>query len=145
MKIHPTIKTFFSYQIPFIFYLMILLPSSLYGSSDLSHNTVQIDTLLNKAWKFRSIQIDSMEWYSLKALELSQTIGYPKGEGDALNTIGFKEFISGHYEKSIDYLEAATLVLDPVKHKEVLAQTKNFMGLVYWSKSELDKALIHQL
>lgn len=116
-----------------------------FANTKVHFSTQQIDGLLETAWGYRSTQLDSMDWFCVEALEESRTLGYSEGEGRALSLQGFREYASGNYIEAIQLLKEAEQILKQIDSKKALAQNNNFLGLVYWSKGELDKAIIYQL
>lgn len=128
-----------------IFFLIFFFSFNGYSNTKVSFSARQIDDLLTKAWEYRSNNLDSMKWYFSEALEWSRNVGYPQGEGKALNTEGFYYYILGKHDLAIEVLKKAEKIQQFLPNKKELAQTTNFLGLVHWARGELDKALVYQL
>ncbi|UOY08964.1 sensor histidine kinase [Muricauda sp. SCSIO 64092] len=82
---------------------------------------------------------DGMEW-SLKALDLAQSIGDKKGQIEALNDAGITHWRFGNITKAKEYLEEALDMSrsDPVDYQSTILSN---LGLVYLEEKNYEKAI----
>ncbi|MGB4204838.1 MAG: tetratricopeptide repeat protein [Bacteroidales bacterium] len=82
----------------------------------------------------RKFAVDSKEKslrYGNEALELSKKINYDKGEATALIALSTAHYSSSDYNKAIEYLKDAYIIIEELKDSSLLLNTLNKLSINY--------------
>ncbi len=79
--------------------------------------------------------------YARKSVSLSEQSSYQQGLGDAYTRIGIACDVSGQYDSSIYFYEAALSIYNKMNNLKGRGSALNNIGLIYWNMADYDKAL----
>lgn len=108
-------------------------------------DTVKANALIDIAFMFRNISVDSAKFYAVKSLEYSKKIGYKKGEAQALRNIGLSYLRSGNYETAINLVKKAVVIAKINGIQVSLADCYNTLGTSYFRLLKYDSATYYYL
>ena len=107
-----------------------------------SSDAEMVDTLNDVANAYLLINNNSQaRTHCQKALELSRSLKYAKGEGLSLELTGQVEYLSGNLTQSLELYAAAFVILKKEDERIGLAQAFLDVGYSYSDLSETDKAI----
>lgn len=141
----PRIKC---YSATFIAVLILLLPcvttnaqpqqviDSIERLLPTQKDTVLAASYNELTWQYRKVDAKKAINYGEKAIELSKTIGYAKGEAQAYNDLGIIYMDDQNFDKALDYYGKAIPIREHLKDQKGLAALYLKIGLVYqkWGK-----------
>jgi signal transduction histidine kinase len=108
-------------------------------------DTVKAEALIDIAFLYRNISVDSAKYYSVKSLGFSKSIGYKKGEAQALRNIGLSYLRSGKYDTAIAIVKSAAIVAQKNTIRSSLADCYNTLGTAYFRLLAYDSATYYYL
>ncbi len=79
--------------------------------------------------------------YSNESKNLSQRVGYRKGEASALSNIGIINEYKGNYDSALFYQAAALKIRQALGEKRGIASSYHSMGVVYVKQGNYEKAM----
>ncbi len=79
--------------------------------------------------------------YAQKALKISEKAGYKKGEGDALNNIGYVYQNEGEIAKAMGCFQRAYEINTNIKNQNGIAASLNNVGFIYYNIGDVTKGL----
>ncbi len=83
--------------------------------------------------------------YAKKALDLSSSINYKKGVGDAYNLLGIANYYSGQFAYALTNYKSSLSVREKLHDKKNIASSLNNIGLVYNQLGDYKQALEYGL
>ena len=79
--------------------------------------------------------------FGTRALEISRSIDFLKGEAFALKYIGMGHLKLANYVKAIDYCQRALDIFETIKYKKGTANILSNLGVIYTNEGDYAKAL----
>jgi len=93
-------------------------------------NTAKRNLLNDLCWEYRIVgEYDKAFEYGEQALEQAQDIGWKKGEGISLGSIGIIYFYQSNYPKALEYYFTSLRIREEIKDKKGIATSLNNIGL----------------
>ncbi|HKR04608.1 MAG TPA: tetratricopeptide repeat protein, partial [Bacteroidia bacterium] len=114
------------------------------GSPDLS-DSIKANILYQLSREYWSSNLDTSMMYAKQVLSLSKTIGYEKGIGNALSSMGVIYWYRGDYQEALSYNEEALRIRLESGNKAAIAKSYNNIGLVYDDQGNFLEALRNYL
>jgi signal transduction histidine kinase len=109
------------------------------------HDTAKADALIDIAFLYRNISVDSTKTYAVKSLDFSKSIEYKKGEAQALRNIGLSYLRSGKYDTAIAIVKRASIIAQKNAIRNSLADCYNTLGTAYFRLLAYDSATYYYL
>lgn len=78
--------------------------------------------------------------HALRALELYRRAGHRRGEGIALNSLGYGSALAGDLPRALRYCTEALTVNNDIDHGKLRAHTYDSLGYIYAQLHEFDKS-----
>lgn len=113
--------------------------------ASLLHDTVRVSVLNDLSKKYWNSDIDTARLYANEALELSNTIDYPRGKCRSLNYLGIAYTNSGDFEKALSYLNQANSLSDQLNDLQLQSGVLTSLGILYRKMSHYPKAVSYYL
>lgn len=79
--------------------------------------------------------------YAQQALEISQSIGYPKGIAESYNNLGTYYRAKGIYDESIDYYFNSLEIMEQLNDLNGIGRCYNLIGILYFNLENFDLSL----
>ncbi|WP_165823920.1 tetratricopeptide repeat-containing sensor histidine kinase [Pseudochryseolinea flava] len=107
-------------------------------------DTVRVNLLLNLARAmYGTGQYNDEVAFALEAKNLSQKLGYKKGEGESWTTLGHVAMRQGAYDSALSHLDHATALFTSIQNYRRLANVHLFKGQVNDYQAKYTVALDH--
>lgn len=106
-------------------------------------DTSRVDVLVNIARELWSTNPTRARTYAHEALGVAERVAYPKGIGNALNTIGVTYYYQGWYDIALEYYFKSLAVRQEIGNKSGVAHSFNNIGLIYNAQNKYDDALTY--
>jgi two-component system sensor histidine kinase/response regulator len=101
----------------------------------------RVNSLVQETYQLRETnQVRAME-YCLLAIGLAKQLGYKKGEGRALGSLGWIYYRKGDFLKALEISYEALKISEQVGDEAELARSLNNVGAIYFEKNQYRKAL----
>lgn len=104
-------------------------------------DTMRTLILHKLAWNLQYVDPAEALKYGQEALELSQKLNFPRGEGAANNVLGSIYELRADYEQALDHYFKGLAIYEELHNRRGKASLYNNVGIIYASQSEYDKAL----
>ena len=125
-----------------IFYLLFVIePTAAQSSKSYHDDTANVIKLISTAQRLRFFKPDSSVVFAEKALQLSRSINFKKGEIAAHNTLGEYHRVSGNYPESLENLFMALQISSEIGDNMQAAEALGFIGITYLNLKEYQTAL----
>ncbi|MBL7842414.1 MAG: tetratricopeptide repeat protein [Cyclobacteriaceae bacterium] len=109
-------------------------------------DSAKIDFLNELSNRYLAYQPQKSKQYAEEALQLSQTVGYKRGEAIALNRLGEYEFRQGNYAKAIELTTASLKLAEQLNDSSTMAMAYRVLGNINtFGFKRFDQALQYQL
>jgi two-component system, sensor histidine kinase and response regulator len=105
------------------------------------HDTIKIMALTSIAYEYRNSKPDTCITIAEKALADSEKIGFEKGKGLALNTVGAGNLYKRKYADALAYYQKALPLFEKVGDKQGIAGGLNGIGIIYKNQGNYPLAL----
>lgn len=133
----------------FLFTLMVSVSKGQHRVTDSLHRELSISTqdtnrvllLSELSLQYRLSTPDSAMWYGQKALSLARQINYPKGEADALGSIGFVMREMGNLPNALKVEFKAIQLAEEHNQPYEVARSQNIIGNIYLDLKDFSQAL----
>ena len=103
-------------------------------------DTVRAELLLDIAFVYRNISVDSAKHYAQQSLSYSKSIDYLKGQVQAIRNIGLSYLREGNYDTAIVLANRAAITAKRNNLSTNLADAYNTLGIAHYRKSNYDSA-----
>lgn len=117
---------------------IVLLCTNLIATSQ---SIQRVDSLNHAATLQQERSPDSVTLFAQAAFSMSQEIGYPKGQIEALSNLGFACYIRGENEKALQYCREAISISVKNGSGYDLSAAYSFLGLTYIQMKEYDEGI----
>ena len=107
----------------------------------LQNGKEKFNTLLEISTIYSGINLDSAKYFTNKAVEISNKINNDSLKIKALVSLGFRNFESGNYEKTIKNFDEALPLIKTIKDSTYLADVYNGYAITYSKKGNLNKSI----
>jgi len=104
------------------------------------NDTARAELLLDVAFVYRNISIDSAKQYAQKSLSYSKSINYLSGQVQAIRNIGLSFLREGNYDTAIVLANRAAVLAKKNGLNKNLADAYNTLGISHFRKSNYDSA-----
>ncbi len=104
-------------------------------------DTLKAELLYKIAWALKYSDPQRATTYAEEGLNLAQTLGWKRGEGNLLNTLGVIYDIKAEYHLALNYYFKALKAKVEIGNKREESFTLNNIGIVYRNLSDFPKAL----
>ena len=108
-----------------------------------SADTNKVNTLIALAFEMRYIDADSLLIFAKQAKGLAETIGFKKGETQALRNIGLGHRYLGSLDSALYYCRVAASLAETYGFTQIEADAYNTIGNTYFRQSNYDSARIY--
>ncbi|HRJ31189.1 MAG TPA: tetratricopeptide repeat-containing sensor histidine kinase [Cyclobacteriaceae bacterium] len=110
------------------------------------HDSEKVDLLNELSNRYLAYQPQKSKRYAEEAVQLSQTVGYKRGEAIALNRLGEYEFRQSNYAKAVEVTTASLKLAEQVKDSATMAMAYRVLGNINtFGFKRFDQALQYQL
>jgi adenylate cyclase len=116
------------------------------GQSEYSlKDSVKVNALLDSGKVY--INTDPLKSIALsnEAKELSQKIGFPKGEATALKNIGLVYYYEGKFVQTLDYWNQSLKIFQAINDADMQANLQGNIGAIFYKQGDEVTALQHDL
>lgn len=110
-----------------------------------SNQKSRIKPLLDLCWEYRFINADTARNYGLKALAISQELGLPDYEVEALHNLGVTHEAQGNYLEALGFEQKALVLRKALGDESKTANTLNNIGIIYDEQGDFKKAIAYYL
>lgn len=104
-------------------------------------DTTKVNLMNDLAWEMQSYDINKAIEYGEQALNLSKTINYNKGLGDAYIILGIFYQSTDNYSKAKDYLQKSLTIREELGDKKGVASCYNNIAQLYHNNGAYRRAL----
>ncbi len=108
-------------------------------------DTVKVNALLAKSKNFSANEQEQAISYSIEAKELSERIGFTKGEALASKNIGNLFYTQGKYLKAINYWTQSLSGFRSINDLVGVSNILNNIGVIHSIQGDYEKALVNYL
>ncbi|GAA0891279.1 tetratricopeptide repeat protein [Fulvivirga kasyanovii] len=106
-------------------------------------DTTRIDVLFLLSMKYQHFKPDSAMYFARQALKESETIEYPKGQGDALISIGRLKRDKGDYSEALEDIFQSLKIYQSIADSIQIGNAFNDISIVYAYSGDYDKSLVY--
>jgi adenylate cyclase len=110
-----------------------------------NEDSLKVNSQIALANKFLGINPDSTIFYSLKAKQLAEQLGYKNGLGYALKSIGMGYYFKGNYVEVLRYWQQSLKTFESTGNRLGVANLSNNLGAVNFNKGDDSKAIDYYL
>lgn len=111
----------------------------------MQEDTAKVDALLDLSSALFRSQPDTAIIFAQQAIELAQTINYPKGYGYALKNIGLAYYIKSDFPEVLNYWQQSLDVFKSIGDQLGISNLNNNIGAVHFNYGDDPKALEYYL
>jgi signal transduction histidine kinase len=108
-------------------------------------DTVRAKVLDDLCWEYNQIDPEKSGFYAEQLLDLSQKIGYQKGEGNAYANLGAVHYLQSNYEKAIYYFSQAKRIRKEAKDKAGVGGVLNNIAMSEQQKGNYTAAVTNYI
>lgn len=108
---------------------------------NVSPDTSRVILLCDLAFHLHNLKPDKAIAYAEEALELTQKLGFKKGEANAIYKIGIAKMTLGEYASAINEVLEALKIAKEINYTKYVENCNNVLGLLYGEIGDIDKAL----
>lgn len=109
------------------------------------HDTIQVNCLNALASEYKNNEPNTAEKYATKALSLSQTIQYKKGQANSYHLLGMINSYLSNNDKALEYYMFSLKLNQERDDKRAMSTSYNNIGLIYYNQGNYEKALKYYL
>ena len=125
----------------FFYFLFVTQTATAQNTNTYKNDTATVKKLIGTAQRYRFFKPDSSVVFAEKALQLSRSINFRKGEIAAHNTLGEYHRVSGNYPESLENLFMALQISSEIGDSVQAAEALGFIGITYLNLKEYQTAL----
>jgi serine phosphatase RsbU (regulator of sigma subunit) len=104
-------------------------------------DTALADIYNNIGYQYTRIDADSSELFSSKGRELSQSLNYKRGLGDAYNNIGINYYIRGAYAEAEKQFLLSKKIAEELRDTRSVLNRQSNLGIIYYAQGRYAEAL----
>ncbi|UII33217.1 tetratricopeptide repeat-containing sensor histidine kinase [Fulvivirga ulvae] len=106
-------------------------------------DTTRIDVLFILSMKYQHFKPDSAMYFAKQALKEAETVEYPKGQGDALISIGRLKRDKGNYSEALEDIFRSLKIYQSIADSIQIGNAFNDISIVYAYSGDYDKSLVY--
>jgi len=129
-----------------VLFLRILIPyQAITDSLEIRLNDLKasqkVDLLIKISKKYWRTNPPKSLKLSERAYKLARQLNYAKGIGDALNTLGVNNAITGNFDKALEYLHKSLRIRDSLGDQRGISNIYHDLGIVYSNLGKINKSI----
>ena len=109
--------------------------------AELEKSVEAVEKMIELAWEYEYVNIDSSIFFANKALKLSQNLKYKKGEADSYKVLGNLNTNLARYVVALDHHENSNRIYREIKDADGIGRSTVNLGTVHQGMGNFDLAL----